>query len=138
MKLGFLGCCWSIIDLDGCFLKTVYQGQLLVAVGIHDRQNGLVDALRELAPGFEHRFCVIHLYENFKAKFKRAYLKQYLWKAATNANKQEFRTDMKKIAKLDPRKSQERETIVEWLSKIPAEHWSRAFFPVKSKCDILG
>ncbi|KAL0438862.1 UNVERIFIED_CONTAM: hypothetical protein Slati_2369200 [Sesamum latifolium] len=101
-----------IIGLDGCFLKTVYQGQLLVAVGrdgndnmmliaivvvqvknrenwswfigelldnigglgidkwsfILDRQKGLVDALRELAPGSEHRFCVRHLYEKLQSK----------------------------------------------------------------------
>ncbi|KAL0361105.1 UNVERIFIED_CONTAM: hypothetical protein Sradi_3795000 [Sesamum radiatum] len=102
-----------------------------------DRQKGLLDALRELAAGSEHRFCVRHLYENFKAKFKGAELKEYLWKAATTANKQEFRVRMKKIAKLDPKKSRDYETTAEWLSKIPAEHWSRAFFPVKSKCDIL-
>ncbi|KAL0438863.1 UNVERIFIED_CONTAM: hypothetical protein Slati_2369300 [Sesamum latifolium] len=170
-----------IIGLDGCFLKTVYQGQLLVAVGrdgndnmmliaivvvqvknrenwswfigelldnigglgidkwsfILDRQKGLVDALRELAPGSEHRFCVRHLYENFKAKFKGAELKEYLWKASTTTNKQEFRAHMKKIAELDPKKSQDYETTAEWLSKIPTKHWSRAFFPVKSKCDIL-
>ncbi|KAL0448599.1 UNVERIFIED_CONTAM: hypothetical protein Slati_1416300 [Sesamum latifolium] len=181
MKLGFLEGCRPIIGLDGCFLKIVYQGQLLVAVGrdgndnmmpiaivvvqvenrenwswfigellddigglgadkwsfISDRQKGLVDALRELAPGSEHKFCVRHLYENFKAKFKGAELNEYLWKAATTANKQEFRAHMKKIVELNPKKSQDYETAAEWLSKIPAEHWSRAFFPMKSKCDIL-
>ncbi|KAL0355812.1 UNVERIFIED_CONTAM: hypothetical protein Sradi_4028100 [Sesamum radiatum] len=86
--------------------------------------------LRELASESEHRFCVRYLYVNFKAKFKGAELKEYLLKMATTANKQEFRAHMKKIAELDPKKSRDYDTTAEWLSKIPAEHWSRAFFPV--------
>ncbi|KAL0445366.1 UNVERIFIED_CONTAM: hypothetical protein Slati_2259300 [Sesamum latifolium] len=121
MKLGFLEGCRPIIGLDGCFLKIVYQGQLLVAVGRDDRQKGLVDALRRLAPGSEHRFYVRQLYENFKAKFKGEELKEYLWKAATTTNKQEFRAYMKKIAELDPKKSRDYETAAKWLSKILAE-----------------
>ncbi|KAL0373574.1 UNVERIFIED_CONTAM: hypothetical protein Sradi_3273100 [Sesamum radiatum] len=77
------------------------------------------------------------MYENFKQKFKGAELKEYFWKAASTANKQEFRAYMKKIAEIDPKKTADQETAAEWLSKIPSEHWSRVFFPVKTKCDIL-
>ncbi|KAL0386098.1 UNVERIFIED_CONTAM: hypothetical protein Sradi_3004100 [Sesamum radiatum] len=134
LELGFLEGCRPIIGLDGCFLQTVYQRQLLVAVGrdgndnmipialavvqlenrdnwswfisewledigalgtdrwsfISDRQKGLVEDLKELAPKSEHRYCIKHMYENFKRKFKGAELKEYFWKAASIANKQEF------------------------------------------------
>ncbi|KAL0294455.1 UNVERIFIED_CONTAM: hypothetical protein Sradi_6888200 [Sesamum radiatum] len=39
LKKGFLEGCRPIIGLDGCFLKTVYGGQLLVAVGRDGNDN---------------------------------------------------------------------------------------------------
>ncbi|KAL0413836.1 UNVERIFIED_CONTAM: hypothetical protein Sradi_1585300 [Sesamum radiatum] len=181
LKKGFLEGCRPIIGLDGCFLKTVYGGQLLVAVGrdgndnmfpiamavvqvenrdswgwfvgellddigglgtskwsfISDRQKGLVEALKDLVPDSEHRFCVRHMYENFKMKWKSVELKEYFWKAASTANKREFENFMKKIEELDPKIKPDVETASEWLKKISPEHWARSHFPVHSKCDIL-
>ncbi|KAL0408494.1 UNVERIFIED_CONTAM: hypothetical protein Sradi_1783800 [Sesamum radiatum] len=151
LKKGFLEGCRPIIGLDGCFLKTVYGGQLLVAVGrdgndnmfpiamavvqtenrdtwgwflgellddiggvgtgkwsfISDRQKGLVEALKDLVPESEHRFCLRHMYENFKVKFKSVELKEYFWKAASTANRREFDFFMKKIEELDPKMKDE-------------------------------
>ncbi|KAL0305223.1 UNVERIFIED_CONTAM: hypothetical protein Sangu_3043100, partial [Sesamum angustifolium] len=134
LKNGFLSGCRPIIGLDGCFLKTCYGGQLLVAVGrdgndnmfpiamavvqvenrenwtwflgellddigglgtsmwsfISDRQKGLIEALKDLVPDSEHRFCLRHMYENFKMKFKSQELKEFFWKAASTANKSDF------------------------------------------------
>ncbi|KAL0329455.1 UNVERIFIED_CONTAM: hypothetical protein Sradi_4932200 [Sesamum radiatum] len=45
LKLGFLGGCRPIIGLDGCFLKTIYQRQLLVAVGRDNNDNWIQIAL---------------------------------------------------------------------------------------------
>ena len=35
-----------------------------------DRQKGLVESIGEIWPNCEHRFCVRHMYANFKKKFK--------------------------------------------------------------------
>ncbi|KAG8368115.1 hypothetical protein BUALT_Bualt15G0011600 [Buddleja alternifolia] len=114
MREGFLACCRPIIGLDGCFLKGMYKGQLLIAIGrdgndnifpiaiayveiekeetwkwflslllrdigsadekgwafISDRQKGLVEAVHSLAPTSEHRFCLKHMYNNFKGKYR--------------------------------------------------------------------
>ncbi|KAL0419922.1 UNVERIFIED_CONTAM: hypothetical protein Sradi_1405700 [Sesamum radiatum] len=181
LKKGFLEGCRPIIGLDGCFLKTVYGGQLLVAVGrdgndnmfpiamavvqtenrdtwgwflgellddiggvgtgkwsfISDRQKGLVEALKDLVPESEHRFCLRHMYENFKVKFKSVELKEYFWKAASTANRREFDFFMKKIEELDPKMKDEVETASEWLKRINPQHWARSYFPIHSKCDIL-
>ncbi|XP_073130876.1 uncharacterized protein [Henckelia pumila] len=124
LKSGFLAGCRPVIGLDGCFLKTNYGGQLLVAIGgdgnenifpismavvqvenfdtwrwfiselledigfgiwtfISDRQKGLLEALNELAPECEHRFCVRHLYQNFARKLPGVELKGMLWAAAS-------------------------------------------------------
>ncbi|KAL0447668.1 UNVERIFIED_CONTAM: hypothetical protein Slati_1894700 [Sesamum latifolium] len=162
LKKGFLEGCRPIIGLDGCFLKTCYGGQLLVAVGrdgndnmfpiamavvqvenretwswflsemlddigglgtskwsfISDRQKGLIEALKELVPDSEHRFCTRHMYQNFKLKFKSVELKEYFWKAASTTNKNDFERYMKKIQKIDPKVSEDVETASEWLEKI--------------------
>ncbi|KAK4395264.1 hypothetical protein Sango_1680700 [Sesamum angolense] len=168
LKKGFLEGCRPIIGLDGCFLKTCYGGQLLVAVGrdgndnmfpiamavvqvenretwswfltemlddigglgtskwsfISDRQKGLIEALKELVPDSEHRFCTRHMYQNFKQKFKSVELKEYFWKAASIANKQDFERYMKKIQEIDPKVSEDVETAYEWLE-------STSFEPLK-------
>ncbi|KAL0391129.1 UNVERIFIED_CONTAM: Retrovirus-related Pol polyprotein from transposon RE1 [Sesamum calycinum] len=114
--LGSLVSCWRILGTNRWSF-------------ISERQKGLVEALRELTPGSEHRYCIIHMYENLKQKFKGAELKEYFWKVVSIANTQEFRAYMKKIA--------DHETTTEWLNKIPSEHWSRVFFLVKTKCVVL-
>ncbi|KAL0320248.1 UNVERIFIED_CONTAM: hypothetical protein Sradi_5286300 [Sesamum radiatum] len=47
-----------------------------------DKQKGLIDAVDMLLPYCEHRFCVMHLYNNFKVAHKGLGLKMMLWKAA--------------------------------------------------------
>ncbi|KAL0294049.1 UNVERIFIED_CONTAM: hypothetical protein Sangu_3226300, partial [Sesamum angustifolium] len=172
--------CRPIIGLDGCFLKTVFGGQMLVAVGrdandnmwpialaivqvenrenwcwfiremlddigglgtnrwsfISDRQKGLIEALRELVPDAEHRYCLRHMYANFQNQIQIC-TTYFFGKAASTANKQEFHIYMKRIAEIDPKIASDVETANEWLSKIPPQHWCRAFFSVTSKCDIL-
>ncbi|CAN6251433.1 unnamed protein product [Urochloa humidicola] len=45
-----------------------------------DKQKGLILAVAEVFPKSEHRFCVRHLYSNFKdAGFKGEILKNQLW-----------------------------------------------------------
>ncbi|XP_059627528.1 uncharacterized protein LOC132270369 [Cornus florida] len=49
---------------------------------IFDRQKGLVETFESTIEGSDHRFCVRHLYENFKLRFKGQQLKIQLWEAA--------------------------------------------------------
>ncbi|KAL0371235.1 UNVERIFIED_CONTAM: hypothetical protein Sangu_0441600 [Sesamum angustifolium] len=79
---------------------------------ISDRQKGLIEALKELVPDSEHRFCTRHMYQNFKQKFKSVELKEYFWKAASTANKQDFERYMKKIQEIDPKVSEDVETAL--------------------------
>ena len=89
-----------------------FLGELLLDIGgadegkwtfISDRQKGLIDALEGLAPRCEHRFCVRHLYANFKGKYSGLQMKDVFWKAACIGNKNEFARWMKKIEELDPK-----------------------------------
>ncbi|XP_061999337.1 uncharacterized protein LOC133716677 [Rosa rugosa] len=49
---------------------------------ITDKQKGLGIAIAELFPNAEHRHCVRHMYNNFKAKHPGEGLKQLVWDAA--------------------------------------------------------
>ena len=50
-------------------------------VWITDKQKGLIDAIAQLFPNSEHRFCVRHMYNNFKSEHKGLLFKQILWAA---------------------------------------------------------
>uniref|UniRef100_A0A2N9HYT5 SWIM-type domain-containing protein n=1 Tax=Fagus sylvatica TaxID=28930 RepID=A0A2N9HYT5_FAGSY len=100
-----------IIGLDGCHLKCRFGGQLLAAtardgndnifpiadlnlVFISDRQKGLVPAFKKLFPKVEHRFCLKHIYSNFKLLFKGLELKDALWSCAVASTEREFERRM--------------------------------------------
>ncbi|KAH7846311.1 hypothetical protein Vadar_012400 [Vaccinium darrowii] len=95
-----------------------------------DKQKGLIETVRTLYPNAEHRFCVRHLYNNFKQNFKGLVLKDILWKAARATNVQSFNRAMQEMKQIDA-------NAYNWLSDRPPVHWSRSHFSSYSKCDIL-
>ncbi|KAG8367491.1 hypothetical protein BUALT_Bualt16G0077500 [Buddleja alternifolia] len=153
-KEGLLDGCRPIIGLDGRFLKGLYKGQLSIVVGrdgndnlvpivytmvevekfgshedrdwafISDRQKGLVEAVAKVAPRAQHRFCVRHMYNNFKATFKGVELKQLFWKAASTYNVRQHLRVISEIQRLYPKK-ETKQTPYEWLNVIHAAHWAR-------------
>ncbi|XP_014506569.1 uncharacterized protein LOC106766349 [Vigna radiata var. radiata] len=59
-----------------------------------DQQKGLLPVLFELLPRAEHRFCMRHLYANFRKKIQRAHLKTLTWKAATSTYPQAWKREI--------------------------------------------
>ncbi|XP_057452889.1 uncharacterized protein LOC130744744 [Lotus japonicus] len=76
-KSAFNQACIPFIGIDGCHLKTKYGDILLIVVGKDPNDQyfplafavGLLQVFAEDLPGVEHRFCVRHLYANFKKRF---------------------------------------------------------------------
>ncbi|KAK9073429.1 hypothetical protein SSX86_007753 [Deinandra increscens subsp. villosa] len=97
---------------------------------ISDRQKGLIPAVAKVFPCAEHRFCLRHIHENMKAKWRGNLLKNLLWKCATSTTIPYFERAMKEIQSED-------QDLYEWLSKIPAKHWSRAYFSGRATTDVL-
>ncbi|KAI8571636.1 hypothetical protein RHMOL_Rhmol01G0135200 [Rhododendron molle] len=95
-----------------------------------DKQKGLIDAVGELFPNARHRFCVRHMYNNFKGEFKGLVLKEILWKAARATTMASFTKAMQEMKSVDPK-------AYEWLNARPAINWSRSHFDTFPKCDIL-
>ncbi|XP_028962011.1 uncharacterized protein [Malus domestica] len=138
-KEGFKLGCMPLIGLDVCHLKSVYGELLAVDVRIvnqggwtfiSDQQNGLIPAFKKVLPNSHHRFCMRHLYTNFRNLFKGKTLKDALWSVARTTTVPYFKKAMEDMKKLD-------EKAYDWLVKLPAHHWSKSHFETHPKCDML-
>ena len=97
---------------------------------ISDKKKGLLPAVEVLMPNAQHRHCVRHLYNNFKAEFPGIGLKQLVWSAARDTTEVYWRKHMEelKIANW---------FAWDWLAKKNSVHWCKAFFLAINKCDLL-
>ena len=51
---------------------------------------GLIPVIETLFPTVEHRYCVKHIYNNFKVDYKGLELKDALWRCAATTTLREF------------------------------------------------
>ncbi|WVY91150.1 hypothetical protein V8G54_036664 [Vigna mungo] len=68
---------------------------------ISDQQKGLLTAFDALPPRVEQRFCVRHLYSNFRKQFPEKDLKRLMWAAATATYPQLWEAEMLKIKEIN-------------------------------------
>ena len=61
----------------------------------------LITAIEILFPTVEHRYCVKHIYNNFKIDHKGLELKDALWRCAAATTVREFERCMQYIRDLD-------------------------------------
>ncbi|KAI3503301.1 hypothetical protein L1887_31741 [Cichorium endivia] len=97
---------------------------------ITDRQKGVLPAIAKLFPCAENRFCLRHIHENMKLKWRGKQFKDILWQCATTCNVIEFHKGMEEMRKLN-------KDCHAWLKLIPAHHWARSHFTGRSHCDAL-
>ncbi|KAK4385870.1 hypothetical protein Sango_2711000 [Sesamum angolense] len=109
----------AIVPVENRETWTWFVGELWEDIGglgtnkwsfLSNRQKCLIDALEELVPESEHRYCLRHMYQNFKLKFKSQELKDFFGKLHP--------LQTKKTLKL----SDDVETASEWLKKVPFQH----------------
>ncbi|CAL9018743.1 unnamed protein product [Prunus brigantina] len=146
-KNGFLKRYRPVFNVDGYHLKGLYPGQILTAVGvdgnndlgitngrawavINDKQKRLVLAIETVLPTAEHRMCVRHLNNNFRASHIGLALKHILWAAARATTVPWWEAEMKKMKNED-------EEAWKWLKKRLAKNWSRSHFELHFKRDLL-
>lgn len=82
-------------------------------------------------PGADHRFCVRHMYANFKDIYKGKDLKDLLWAAACSYTVQEWEYYMNKIKIIN-------KEAHAWLMNVPPSTWTRSMFSLRPKCDMLA
>ncbi|KAL3508263.1 hypothetical protein ACH5RR_027664 [Cinchona calisaya] len=98
---------------------------------ISDRQKGLVETFANLFPRVEHRFCVRHMYANFKLRFKDKALRDIMWAAARAYLPAQWSRKMCELEAADV-------DAYNWLRAVPAHQWARSMFNPRSKCDLLS
>ncbi|KAI3450325.1 hypothetical protein Pfo_006990 [Paulownia fortunei] len=93
--------------------------------------GGLIQALEEVFPDSDNKFCVRHLHNNFKIDgYRGLAFKNALWRAAQATTLGEFKVRMKKIKNLN-------ESTVDWFHDKPPAQWSKSHFNEGPKCDML-
>ncbi|XP_016191702.1 uncharacterized protein LOC107632544 [Arachis ipaensis] len=97
---------------------------------ISNQQKGLLPAFEEVIPEVDNRFCVRHLYNNFRKKFLGLELKNRMWRCAKASHWQSWEKEMKSLRGLN-------EGAFRHLNGIPPRFWSRSRFTFLSKCDTL-
>ncbi|WVZ03970.1 hypothetical protein V8G54_024776 [Vigna mungo] len=93
---------------------------------VSDQQKGLKLALQQLLPGVDQRFCVRHIYANFRKKYPGINLRQLLWKAASATNPQVWESIMRQMKNVN-------EDAFKHLFTIPP----RSRFFARLACDTL-
>ncbi|XP_021721007.1 uncharacterized protein LOC110688546 [Chenopodium quinoa] len=83
---------WATVEVENketwCwFLECLKQSLDDLAMGggftyMSDRQKGLLEAFEEVVPFAEKRFCVRHIWANFKLQFTGSTFKELFWNAA--------------------------------------------------------
>jgi transposase-like protein len=92
--------------------------------------QGLLPAMDELLEGVDQRFCVRHLYNNFRKKYPGKKLKELMWRAAKATYDNAFKDAMNEIKDIN-------EAAYDYLMLIPAKHWSKSQFTSGPMCDTL-
>ncbi|XP_022634759.1 uncharacterized protein LOC111241397 [Vigna radiata var. radiata] len=118
-------------------LKEFTYGKLLTAVGRDPNDQmlpiayaGLVHVIEELLPKAEQRFCIRHLYANFRKQFSGQILKNLMWSAATSTHPQSWEREMLNMRAVN-------EEAYKYLIGIPPRFWSRSRFTAQASCDSL-
>ncbi|KAH7853245.1 hypothetical protein Vadar_000506 [Vaccinium darrowii] len=100
---------WFMTKLCNDIARVEYMGGTFISY----RQKGLVETFDELFSATDHRYCLRHVYSNFKQKFKdRGDLKDLFSKAASTCSLNGFNYWMDLIDKAN-RKVGDRETTIE-------------------------
>ncbi|XP_074364979.1 uncharacterized protein LOC141706040 [Apium graveolens] len=128
---------WAVVEAENSeswnwFLKQVVEDLNIENESswtfISNRQKGLINALENIVPNAEHRFCVMHLYRNMWKEHKGIGVRMILWKAARATTEYTFKKHMDELQKLS-------KTCYDWLSEKPRTQWSRSAFRLTPKSD---
>lgn len=92
--------------------------------------QGLIPAVEKVYPSAEHRFCLRHIYENMKPRWRGDIYKNLLWNAASATTPIKHERMMDAILKED-------KAMYDYLKGIPAKNWCRAFFNGNNACLCL-
>ncbi|CAI9280018.1 unnamed protein product [Lactuca saligna] len=87
-------------------------------------------AVEQLFPNVEHRYCIRHIYDNIRKRWRQTEYRDHLWRCASATTIPEFEHLMKEFSQYD-------KEACEWLNQIPPKHWARSHFSGRVVSDVL-
>ncbi|RYR49592.1 hypothetical protein Ahy_A07g036110 [Arachis hypogaea] len=118
---------WSLIVTKS--LARVLEGKSRLFCS-HISAEGLLPAYDDVIPGVDNRFCVRHLYSNFRKRFPGLQLKQLMWKCAKATHRKDWERHIAELKAVN-------QEAFQYLNAIPPMYWSRSRFTYNSKVDTL-
>nr|KAJ0194909.1 hypothetical protein LSAT_V11C700343460 [Lactuca sativa] len=97
---------------------------------ITERQKGILNAIATLFPWAENCYCVRHIRDNMRKKWRGKTFEDLLWTCATVTHVHQFNKGMEELKKLN-------KDCDEWLRKIPPQHWSRSHLTGRAHSDVI-
>ncbi|XP_042023008.1 uncharacterized protein LOC121770324 [Salvia splendens] len=123
---------WAVTEAESYEQWKWFLGYLAEDLLIHenaprfvfmsDQQKGLAKVILEDFPQSEHRFCVQHIYNNFKKRFIGENFKEMLWELASSTTQEEYVERMNALRIIYPQAHQY------LLGVAPKEKWVKAYF----------
>ncbi|WMV26536.1 hypothetical protein MTR67_019921 [Solanum verrucosum] len=153
LKKAFKAGARRCIGFDGCFLKGVSRGQLLVVVckdgnnqmlplawAVVEVENtftwkwfiklGLDKAIQDLLPNAEQRMCARHVLANWSKNWKGIERRNCFWRCAKSTYEQKLKRNLDHMEKLGT-------GICDDLLWYNIERWSKLYFKFFSCCDSV-
>nr|GEW85225.1 hypothetical protein [Tanacetum cinerariifolium] len=135
---GWKAGCRKINALDGCFLKSPNQGEILTAISRDDNNQiypvawavGLIEGVKDVMPNAKHRQCARHIYESSRKQYTGLEYRQLFWKTSKASYPQLFNKIIDKIKSANP-------NAHKYLMDNNPKTWSRAFFEVDKGCEAI-
>ncbi|XP_057774881.1 uncharacterized protein LOC130993861 [Salvia miltiorrhiza] len=97
---------------------------------ISDMQKGLMEAVKDIIPYAEHRWCARHIYANWAKKWRGEEMKKRFWIAAWSSFDEEFKLNMAKLRSINKKAHDE-------LLHYPPAHWSRAYQSTRCSTNMV-
>nr|KYP63698.1 hypothetical protein KK1_018277 [Cajanus cajan] len=117
--------------LNGRQVKFLKNDKRRVRVVCKQGCDGLIPTFEDMLDGVEHRFCLRHLYCNFKKKFGGGTLLRDLMMGAAKATFVEaWDEKMQQIKKINSK-------AYDWLNAVPPQAWCKHAFSFYPKCNVL-
>ncbi|KAJ9552457.1 hypothetical protein OSB04_016502 [Centaurea solstitialis] len=96
---------------------------------ISDRQKGVIPAVARVFPCAEHRYCIRHIYENMKKRWRGKEYKDLLYKCAGCTTIPEFNRCMAELRQVN-------KDAYAWLKEIPPQSWAKSHFSGRAHTDV--
>ncbi|WMV13604.1 hypothetical protein MTR67_006989 [Solanum verrucosum] len=130
---------WAIVDKETTTTWTWFLQLLAKSLNLKngdsitfmsDMQKGLLNAVENVLPLSNHRYCVRHVEANWMKRFRTGKMKKLMWWAAWCTYEEDFKDQLNALGALS-------EEAAKDLVKFPPQKWCRTYFDTVCKNQLV-